>query len=153
MKTGSALVIIATCFQLGVICLFSNCKTQNETSSSHPNSGQPSIARPAVKVILSAKASGSEEERLGARDYLSAATKKSLPGVVQGMSALCSEFHFYDEVQSPDFTLVFLVTDTNDIGIGVVDEDNHKPMKGKRATSIDSAYFTACGMLRKTQVH
>jgi len=149
----TALIIIVACFLLSIAFLIVIEKTHN-TSTSPPGSvaiSFPAIARPAVKVVVSAKASGTEEERLGARDYLDAITEKTLPSVVEGMNALCSEFHFYDKVQSPDFMLIFLITDIDNVAIGLVDENSHKPMRTRRANSIDSSYFTACGMLRKTK--
>jgi hypothetical protein len=79
--------------------------------------------------------------------------KNALPGVIAGMGALCSGFHFYEAVPSPDFTLVFSVADTNGIDISLANADGGGQIKGKHATSIDSAYFTACGMLRKSQSH
>jgi hypothetical protein len=153
MKAGRAPLIIAICFMLGLIFLFSVDRTPNDTPSGSRISQQPFVARPAVKVILTATASGSDEERLGARDYLNASEKKALPGVVAGMEALCSEFHFYQDVPSPDYTLVFSVASTDDIDIGLVHANSDKQMKTKHAASIDSSYFTACGMLRKSQLN
>jgi hypothetical protein len=153
MKVGRAPIIIAACFLLAFAFLFSVDRTKSGPSTSQSASQQPFVERPAVKVILNARASGSEEERLGARDYLNASEKSALPGVVAGMGALCSEFHFYEDAPSPDFTLVFSVTDTNDIDIGLANTNGDNKIKSRHATSIDSSYFTACGMLRKSQSH
>src|ERR1700677_5345503 len=113
MKVGRAPIIIGACFLLAFAFLFSVDRTKSGPSSSESASQQPFVERPAVKVILNAVASGSDEERLGARDYLSASEKNALPGVVTGMGALCSEFHFYEDAAYPDFTLVFSIADTN----------------------------------------
>jgi hypothetical protein len=108
-----------------------------------------SVQRPAVLVRLKAASSGNPEEDLGARDYLDATASKNLSGVVGGLNALCSGFHFYSGVSKPDYTVVFVVKDIDRIGLGVWKDGNGKEIGTRVATSINSAYFTACGLLRQ----
>jgi hypothetical protein len=153
VKAGRAPLLIAVGVLLAFAFLFSVGRTKSGPSASQSASKQPFVDRPAVKVILNAVATGSEEERLGARDYLNASEKNALPGVVAGMGALCSEFHFYEDAPSPDFTLVFSIADTNEIDISLASAGGDNKIKSKHATNIDSSYFTACGMLRRSQSH
>lgn len=102
--------------------------------------------KPAVYVVLRAEPSGSDEEKLGARDYLSAVERRNLPDVIAGLNALCSEFYFTEDGTNAQYTLLFSVSEIDDVGVGLVDATG--TIHTKRVHSIDSAYFTACGMLR-----
>jgi len=131
-----------------VVLLFIILSLQSSGTGPSNSSDASTVQRPAVLVRLTPSPSGSREENLGARDYLDAVAKKSITGVVSGLNALCSEFHFYSDVSKPDYTLVFAVRDIDQIGLGVWDA-NDKEIGVRGATSIDSAYFTACGLLRQ----
>jgi hypothetical protein len=79
MKIERAPLMLAVCFVVGLVVLFSVDRTKSGPSTSQSASQQPFVDRPAVKVILTARASGSEEQRLGARDYLNASEKEKCP--------------------------------------------------------------------------
>jgi hypothetical protein len=144
--------VIGGAFVILIMILFhSASKTPPNSGGSSPSSPASDanpVQRPAVLVDMGSS-SGNPEEDLGARDYLHSTIKNSLPGVVTGLNAICSEFHFYSDVSKPDYTMVFVVRDINQIGVGVWVGVEGKQIGIKKATSIQSAYFTACGLLRK----
>jgi len=123
-----------------------------------PNSGGSSLSSPAIDatpvqrpavLVFMKGSSGNPEEDIGARDYLDATVKHNLPGVLVGLNAICSEFHFYSTVSKPDYSVIFLVRDIDQIAVGVMLNENGKDLGMRKATSIKGAYFTACGLLRK----
>jgi hypothetical protein len=103
---------------------------------------------PAVLVVLTPADAGSVEERLGARDFMKATTDRATTETVAGLNALCSEFHFYPDVADYDYILEFSVRDVDDIALAVANNQS-KTIAVRRNLTIDGAYFTACGVLRK----
>ncbi len=128
------------------------CQKYLESQLTSESSGT-TVQRPAVLVYLSG-GTGNEEIDLGARDYLDESAKRNLPGVVAGLNAVCPGFHFYSAVDHPDYVVSFYVRDIDTIGVSAsiagpgTAED--KRIGARRATSIENAFFTACGLLRKS---